>query len=133
MTCPAATGPCSLPATGSCEPVKTVDPGIPILTDVTVVGQGTHFLVSWDTSTSYPDQIVRMYFRNIRTSEKNTTVTEARNTGVLSSGVFSYEDLTEVWLRAETSTNVTEWMKTLLDLGQLDFSDPNNSFFIGVV
>lgn len=132
MTCPAATGPCTTPVTGACGPIKILDPDFPALTGLVVSGLITHFTVEWDTGTSYPDQNVRVYFRDAVTGATTETVVVPRDDGIISSGAFAYANDTEIWIRPEDSVNAGPWQKTVLDVGSLDFSDPSNSYYVGV-
>lgn len=111
MSCPVATGPCITSADGACVAPKTLA-SLPQLSNLLIQGASDHFVVTWDTSTSYPDYTINMLIRpSIGGAVMNRQIT-ARDNGTLTSHTGLVEgDFYEVWLRVETPTLHDNWVK----------------------
>jgi hypothetical protein len=111
MACEGATGNiCTGIVTGACAVAKALT----TLEDLVITGaviSGTTFTISWDTSTSLPDQIIRSHIRSASTVSGYVAADidiVARDIGSLSFQVVIGQEY-YIWLRAETDTEHTLW------------------------
>ena len=135
MTCPAATGPCTVAADGACAVPKDTE-ALTALENLTIISNSTSFTITWDTPISYPDQTVRILYRDEGGSVYKPMVTAPRDDGTITTA----NDLTEGarytgWIRAEAEGVYGPWFNAtaILARTELDFSAPSNSFYIGVI
>ena len=114
MTCPAATGACSIAPDAGCLPLKTYA-SLPQFTGVTAQGYADHFTISWDTPVSYPDYSVVMFIRPRKGGPTMARQYEARDTGTMTShlGLIN-SDFYELWGRVETADHFGDWVRMIV-------------------
>ena len=112
--CPAATSSsCTGLNTGeSCGPLKAIVPGFPPIEGLTISSDGTSITVEWDTSVSYPDQLIRTHIRELATigyppeGFKHTP----RNDGEVTHGGLQPDTEHRIWMRVEDDTQASSWL-----------------------
>jgi len=126
--------PCTLAPDGSC-----IAPKIPSELDplfgLSLVSYVGYFTISWDTNISYPDQSIRILYRERGGSDYFPMLHVSRDSGTAISVLTLTPNSTyDVWLRVEDDTGAAEFIHTSVQLSypSLDFGIVSNSFNIGV-
>lgn len=104
MPCPDATGVCSVPADGACTVPKT-EGVIPPLIITQLIKNVTSATIQWDTTTSYPDQVVRCFDKLVDGGSYEDRVFVSRDSGEFTTRDI-YPGLSDIFisLRPETDT-----------------------------
>lgn len=109
-------GACTVPANGPCGSEKEPDITIPNLLNLFAQGYLDRIEVMWDTAISYPDQIVRFFYRDYSVDAvKNyydSPKEEPRDDGMIATvNTLTPYTIFEMFIRAETPTHYGYWQR----------------------
>ena len=111
MPCPPATGPCNTPVTGLPEEEKSYAFLTPLITDISISFIPYRINVVWNVPRPIPGQYVRMFYREVGSSDRFSTIIVDRDDGTLVTPAELKSNTSyEVLMRLETDTTYSDWI-----------------------
>jgi hypothetical protein len=113
-----ANGACTIPANDSCTSEKELDVTIPNLLNLSAQGYLDRIEVMWDTGISYPDQVVKMMYRDYDRNQLppsnyyDSPKSVPRDDGIIATvNTLQPYTIFEMFIRAENPTHYGYWQR----------------------
>lgn len=109
MTCPTATGACTLAQDGACTVPKEHGVIAP-LSNVFIQGLDNGFTVAWDTAINPNETVTMLYKKDGSGTSYESIIQVDRDDGLIETPLtLDFQGVYFIWLRPENDTEFGEW------------------------